>query len=71
MSYNSAIKFSDKFGEEKGRDLTVKSVRMNEDSDTIPTKDRYANLSKFQWMRQYMLEAWKSLVSLPWALGQL
>ncbi|KAK5400957.1 hypothetical protein LTR06_011079 [Exophiala xenobiotica] len=49
ISYDSAPKLiNDKLGEKKGRNLTVKSVRMNEKTDTIPTKDGYAALTKLQ-----------------------
>lgn len=51
----SAVKFiRHKFDKAKGRDLTVRSIRMSEDNDPIPTKDGFADLSKFRWMRQYM-----------------
>jgi hypothetical protein len=54
ISYGYAAMFiRDKFGE-KGRDLTVTSVRMNEDNDAIPNKDGFADLTKFQYMRRYM-----------------
>ncbi|KAK5468923.1 hypothetical protein LTR55_011544 [Exophiala xenobiotica] len=55
VSYASAARFiMNTFEQAKGRDLTVRSVRIDEDNDAIPTKDGFADLSKFQWMRQYM-----------------
>ncbi|KAK5224107.1 hypothetical protein LTR47_009987 [Exophiala xenobiotica] len=54
MCYGYAAMFiRDKFGE-KGRDLTVMSVRMNEDNHAMPNKDGFADLTKFQYMRRYM-----------------
>ena len=55
VGYAPAARFiRHKFDKAKGRDLTVRSVRMNEDYDAIPIKDGFADLSKFQWTRQYM-----------------
>ena len=48
VTYTSATKFiRDKFDKGKGRNLTIRSVRRNEDSDPIPTKDGFTDLSKF------------------------
>ncbi|KAK5442656.1 hypothetical protein LTS15_010974 [Exophiala xenobiotica] len=69
ISYGYAAMFiRDRFGE-KGRDLTVMSVRMNEENDAIPNTDGFADLTKFQWMRRYMPGFGNPLVPLPRPLG--